>query len=136
MATKLTYADLVRAGACAEQRAVFKKLFPKGVEVTVALCVEHASIFDWDWFASKLISDPTAWASYQDACTTAEASCQAAYATALASYKAACATAEASCQATRATALASYKAACATAEASCQAACATAWAEAWLAEHS
>jgi hypothetical protein len=38
---KLTSALLRKHGACASARAEFKALFPRGVVVTEALCLEH-----------------------------------------------------------------------------------------------
>lgn len=42
--------------ACREQFNLFVKLFPDGVEVTRAVCVEHAQVFDWTWAAHNLLS--------------------------------------------------------------------------------
>ena len=43
-------------GACASQVDLFKEIFPKGVVITEALCVEHADKFDWIWAALNLLS--------------------------------------------------------------------------------
>ena len=60
---KVTKALLKRLGACKAQREKFAELFPRGVVVTEALCVEHAQEFNWDWAANHLLS-PEAWAEY------------------------------------------------------------------------
>ena len=72
MSRTLTLAQL--KGTCAQQRALFRKLFGTSVEVTEALAVEHADSFDWTWAANKLLSAPAraeyekvraaAWAEY------------------------------------------------------------------------
>ena len=51
----LTPSKLESLGACSEQAAKFKALFPSGVKVTKKLCAKHALDFDWDWAASKLL---------------------------------------------------------------------------------
>jgi len=71
----LTVSTLVALGACIEQRAKFKALFGDSVEITEALCVEHASTFNFDWAALHLLSAPArseyervraaAWAEYE-----------------------------------------------------------------------
>jgi hypothetical protein len=73
----ITYDTLRTAGACQEQRELFRQLFPKGTEVTEELCVRHAQDFDWEWAAENLLDDATrkvyndaeapAWKAYEDA---------------------------------------------------------------------
>lgn len=48
-ARTLTLATLKSKGACVEQVALFRKMFGKSVQITEALCVEHASAFSWGW---------------------------------------------------------------------------------------
>ena len=66
---KITKTMLKRKGACPKQLDKFIELFPKGTEVTEALCVEHAQTFDWSWAAGHLLSAP-AWAEYDKACAS------------------------------------------------------------------
>ena len=81
--------DLLRkVEACTQQIQLFEQLFPEGVTPTVALCVEHASKFDWDFAARKFLSAP-AWAQYEAAKAPAWAQYEAAKAPALAQYEAA-----------------------------------------------
>jgi len=54
---------LTEKKACANQVRRFKKLFPKGVKVTKAVCLKHAQDFGWDWAAWNLLSAP-AWEAY------------------------------------------------------------------------
>jgi len=61
--TTITKTLLRRKGACADQIDKFVELFPEGVVVTETLCIEHASVFSWDWAASHLLSPP-AFAEY------------------------------------------------------------------------
>ena len=60
---KVTKRLLQRKGACSNQVAEFARLFPKGVEITQALCIEHAVVFDWNWAAENLLS-AAAWDEY------------------------------------------------------------------------
>jgi hypothetical protein len=66
----ITYDTLRTAGACQEQRELFRQLFPKGTEVTEELCVRHAQDFDWEWAAENLL-DYAAWKAYRAAETSA-----------------------------------------------------------------
>jgi len=69
----MTYEKLVAAGACKKQALLFKQLFPKGVQITAALCREYAGMFDFDW-ASRLLpnaqrreykrAEASAWAEF------------------------------------------------------------------------
>ena len=52
----LTYEMLRAKKACAEQADKFRDLFPDGVVLTEALCVSHASDFDFGWAAENLLS--------------------------------------------------------------------------------
>jgi hypothetical protein len=54
----LTLATLKKKGACSEQVALFRKMFGRSVEITEALCVEHASVFSWGWAARNLLTAP------------------------------------------------------------------------------
>ena len=73
----ITLAQLRKAGACADQVDLFKHVFGKSVELTEALAVEHAALFDWGWGADNLLSESalqayeaaraTAWQAYEAA---------------------------------------------------------------------
>ena len=81
--------DMLRGvAACASQIQLFEQLFGVGVTPTVALCVEHASQFDWDFASRKFLLAP-ALAQYEAATAPAWAQYEAATAPALAQYKAA-----------------------------------------------
>ena len=54
----LTLATLKKKGACSDQRALFRKMFGKSVEITEALCVERAAAFNWVWAAENLLTAP------------------------------------------------------------------------------
>jgi hypothetical protein len=62
---KITARLLKTKGACKGQVAKFTELFPKGVEVTEALCVIHAQDFDWNWAAYNLLP-PELWKVYME----------------------------------------------------------------------
>ena len=74
---KITARLLKTKGACKGQVAKFTELFPKGVEVTEALCVIHAQDFDWNWAARNLLplelqkvydeTEAAAWKVYYEA---------------------------------------------------------------------
>ena len=64
--SKITVDMLRKVAACTSQIQLFEQLFPEGVTPTVALCVEHASKFDWDFASRKFLSAP-AWAQYKAA---------------------------------------------------------------------
>lgn len=56
---KITAKELRDKQACKSQLERFVHLFGEGpVDVTAALCVEHASLFDWDWAARALLPAP------------------------------------------------------------------------------
>ena len=97
MTKKITLRTLKAKGACRDQCKRFAALFPEGVEVTEALCIEHAAEFNWDWAAQSLLTAP-ALAEYKR--TTA---------TALAEYDRVTASAWAEYQRTTAPALAEYQ---------------------------
>lgn len=71
----ITLAQLRAAGACADQRNKFKELFGSSVEVTVDLCVQHATVFDWDFAATHFLT-ATALAKYERVSATALAEYQ------------------------------------------------------------
>lgn len=82
---KITKALLVRKHACRGQVDLFAELFPKGVVITESICLAHATEFDWDWAARKLLRPPA-----QEACIEAMAparkACDEAYALARKAY--------------------------------------------------
>lgn len=48
---------LLKLGACQEERELFAKLFLSGaVQVTVELCMKHATDFDWEWAGEYLLN--------------------------------------------------------------------------------
>jgi hypothetical protein len=53
---KITKRLLQSKGACEEETEKFALLFPKGVELTGALCLKHAADFNFDWAAEHLLS--------------------------------------------------------------------------------
>jgi hypothetical protein len=60
---KITSKLLRAKRACKAQVDLFKALGGDTLELTEALCVKHASEFDWAWAADNLLSAP-AWAEY------------------------------------------------------------------------
>lgn len=56
--------------ACKPQRDLFAGIFGQEVELTLELCVKHASLFDWDWAAANLLTTH-ARAAYEAARATA-----------------------------------------------------------------
>ena len=70
MAKKITARMLQAKSACSDQVEKFKELFPEGIEVTEALCVQHAQVFDWSWSAENLLT-PEAWKVYCETTTPA-----------------------------------------------------------------
>ena len=66
MTKKITLRTLQAEGACIEECTHFATLFPQGVEVTEALCIEHATEFNWGWAAQHLLTAP-AWTKYKRA---------------------------------------------------------------------
>ena len=82
---KITLAMLKAKHACAEQRRVFKEIFPNGVEVTKAICVSVSDRFDWDW-AAKAFLPPSTWAEYERDMESAHAEYRRSVAPALAAF--------------------------------------------------
>ena len=82
----LTVSTLVALGACIEQRRAFRRTFGVSVRVTEALCVEHASTFNFDWAALHLLSAP-ARSEYERVRAAARAEYERVEAPALAEYE-------------------------------------------------
>ena len=55
---KITKALLICKHACRGQVDLFAELFPEGVVITESICLAHATEFDWDWAAKKLLRPP------------------------------------------------------------------------------
>ena len=66
----ITAKKLESLGACADQVALFRKLFGERKKVAVDLCRKHAADFDWDWAARRMLSAP-AWKAYNEAAAPA-----------------------------------------------------------------
>jgi len=93
MSKTINAARLRVLGACPPQVEEFVRLFgEKDMEPTLALCVEHASVFDWSW-ARHLLS-ATARRAYDEATAPAERAYSEATATARRAYDEATATAQ------------------------------------------
>ena len=107
MTKKITLRTLKAKGACRDQCKRFAALFPEGVEVTEALCIEHAAEFNWDWAAQSLLTAP-ALAEYEHVAAPALAEYERVKASALAEYERVKASALAEYQRTTATAWAEY----------------------------
>jgi hypothetical protein len=75
----ITLKQLQDASACEDQVKLFRKYFGSKVKVTKALCLKHASKFDWDWTAYHFLSTQA-----QEAYDTATAQAWEAYDTATA----------------------------------------------------
>ncbi len=152
----LTYEMLQAKGACAVQAHKFRDLFPGGVVLTEALCLAHASNFNFTWGARNLLSDTAREAyekacapdleAYSKACDTAwEAYCKAvshaqeAYCkacdTAQEAYSKACAPALEAYEKASAPAWEAYCKACGTAQEACSKACAIAFFAGWQADY-
>ena len=69
---RITSEFLRSKGACENQVKLFESLSGDSLELTEALCVEHANKFDWEWAARNLLSD-AAWAEYERVCAPARA---------------------------------------------------------------
>jgi hypothetical protein len=127
---KVTTALLRRKGACATQVDKFAALFPAGVEVTEALCIAHAPMFNWNWAARNLLR-ATARKAYEEACATARKAYEEACATAWKAYAEACAPARKAYAEAYAEACAparkAYEEACAPARKAYEEACASAF---------
>ena len=71
---KITKELLVRKHACRGQVDLFAELFPEGVVITESICLAHATEFDWDWAARKLLQPPAREACVE-ACALARKTC-------------------------------------------------------------
>jgi hypothetical protein len=58
MTPTITLTQLRNLRACADQQKLFSQLFGESVEITEALCVEHATSFNWSWAAKRLLDIP------------------------------------------------------------------------------
>jgi cell division septum initiation protein DivIVA len=116
----LTLATLKKKGACKEQVVLFRKMFGKSVEITEALCVEHAAVFSWGWAAENLLT-AAALAEYQRV-----------RAAALAEYQRVTAAALAECERVTAPAWAEYARVTAAALAEYERVKAATWARAYI----
>jgi len=73
----ITLKQLQDAGACEEQQKLFKQAFGEQVEISEALAVQYAKVFNWEWAAEHLLSvlgrkayreaEATAWKTYCEA---------------------------------------------------------------------
>jgi len=52
----ITLKQLQDAGACEEQQKLFKQAFGEQVEISEALAVQYAKVFNWEWAAEHLLS--------------------------------------------------------------------------------
>ena len=133
---KITKALLVRKHACRGQVDLFAELFPEGVVITESICLAHATEFDWDWAARKLLRPPArkacveAMAPARKARDEAYALAREAYALAWKPYKDVCATARKACWEARVLARKTCDEACVIARKACDEACALAFARA------
>ena|SRR3990167_3278772 len=91
MTTKRITARLLESkGACADQVAKFRALWPRGVVPTEALALEHSGTFDFQWAAINLLS-ASAWAEYKRVCASAWAEYERVRGPARAEYERVCA---------------------------------------------
>jgi cell division septum initiation protein DivIVA len=104
----LTLATLKKKGACKEQVALFRKMFGKSVEITEALCVEHAAVFSWGWAAENLLK-AAALAEYERVTAPARAEYERVTAAARAEYERVKAAARAEYERVKAPAWAEYQ---------------------------
>ena len=70
---KITAELLCAKGACTDQIALFRKLYPKGKNVTLAACLRHATRFNWRWATRNLLSAPAQKACIKEIDTALEA---------------------------------------------------------------
>ena len=82
---KITKALLISKHACRGQVDLFAELFPEGVVITESICLAHATEFDWDWAAKKLLRPP-AWKACDEAMAPARKACVEAMAPAWKAY--------------------------------------------------
>ena len=104
---KITKALLIRKHACRGQVDLFAELFPEGVVITESICLAHATEFDWDWAARKLLRPAARKACVEamaparkacdEACAPAWEACDEAYALAWKAYKDVCVIARKAC---------------------------------------
>ena len=93
---KITKALLIRKHACRGQVDLFAELFPEGVVITESICLAHATEFDWDWAAKKLLRPPARKAC-DEAMAPAWKACVEAYELARKACDEACAPAQKAC---------------------------------------
>ena len=62
---QITLTMLKSKHACPVQCSEFEKRFGDSIEVTPALCLSVASVFDWKWAAEHLLSPPARKAYYE-----------------------------------------------------------------------
>ena len=122
---KITKALLIRKHACRGQVDLFAELFPEGVVITESICLAHATEFDWDWAARKLLRPPA-----RKACVEAMAPARKARDEAYALARKARDEAYALAREAYALAWKPYKDACVIAQKACDEACALAFARA------
>ena len=91
---KLTLETLTAAHACTSQVDLFRSLFGAETEVTLEICLAHASEFEWSWAATCLLT-AEARPEYERAIAAAWAERDRAIAAARAEYKRAIAAARA-----------------------------------------
>ena len=114
MSKTINAARLRALGACSAQVERFVSLFgEEDMEPTLALCVEHASTFDWNW--ARWLLSATAQRAYSEATAPARRAYNEATATAWRTYNEATATAERAYSEAKATARRTYNEATATA---------------------
>jgi hypothetical protein len=94
---KITKRILQAKGAYASQVALFAKTFPRGAEITEAVCLSVADKFDWYWAAHNLLS-PESCAKYRRVHALTYAEYQRVRALAYAEYQRVCAPAYAEYQ--------------------------------------
>jgi hypothetical protein len=100
---------------CTEQADKFRALFPHGVVLTEALCIAHASDFNFTWAAANLLST-AAQEAYEKACAPARET-----------YNKTLAVAKKACEKACAAAWEAYDKAPAPSWEACDKACTTAW---------
>jgi cell division septum initiation protein DivIVA len=104
----ITAARREKAGACADQVALFRETFGARVAVTVPAMEAVANLFDWEWAAQHLLS-AAARAEYARARAPAWAEYERVTAAALAEYERVTAAAWAEYERVRAAAWAEYE---------------------------
>ena len=128
---KLTAQMLRKKGACDEQVELFVELFGESANVTQKLAMTHATKFDWDWAAKKLLSRAK-YTEYYKVCGAAWAEYRKVRGPALAEYRKVCgAAALAEFDKVRDAAWAEYDKVCGPALAEYRRVCGPAWARAY-----